>query len=202
MMPVGAVSQADCSMLELWRQWRHGHWLWSVACTVQPVEKWITITAFASTPGRRLAAVIWSDTVVLSCWDRVQSLYVIHSGIHSQCRSFSSGVTWSYFCAFAVRHAAALTTICSRWSLHWGIRYSSQPLSEWVTWWELTELILAETVLCLGIKLHSAFVSASSKPVQFCWNCTWHPVVIPDMAWWQYATFLIFCYYVLAVPLV
>jgi len=49
------------------RQWWCGRWSWSVECTVQPVEKLMTIAASALTPGRRLAAVVRTDTAVLSC---------------------------------------------------------------------------------------------------------------------------------------
>jgi len=51
---------------------------------------------------------------------RTHSLYVIRSSTRSQCKSFTSGVTWSYFCAPAVRRAAALTTVCNCWRSHWG----------------------------------------------------------------------------------
>jgi len=65
MMTVGLASQADWSMFETWRQRRRGRLSWSVACTVQPVEKLMTIAASALTPGQRLAAVVRSDSAVL-----------------------------------------------------------------------------------------------------------------------------------------
>jgi len=43
-----------------------------------------------------------------------QSLYWMCWGIRNQCRSASNGVMWSWSCAPTVRHAAALTTDCSR----------------------------------------------------------------------------------------
>jgi len=59
MMTVSAVSQADCSVrgavtVRVWSP------IVSVTCTVQPVEKLMTIT------GRRLSAVVRTDTAVLS----------------------------------------------------------------------------------------------------------------------------------------
>jgi len=61
--------------------------------------------------GRTSADRYCSADLLRHWYDKTHSLYWILSGTHSQYKSFSNGVTWSYLHVLAVRRAAALTTV-------------------------------------------------------------------------------------------
>ena len=81
-------------MLEAWWQWRHGRWSWSVACTIQPVEKFMkTMLATGYSSWDRYCGAESLKHLNV----RVCILCMIISGSCSQCRSFCNAIKWSYF---------------------------------------------------------------------------------------------------------
>ena len=101
MITVHAVSRAGCVLLKARHQWSHGRQLWSVACTVQPVEMLDHDCSLCLDCG--LATGCSSSDRYWSAEHlnvRLQSLYVIHSGTLSQCISLSSGLTCCHVLCF------------------------------------------------------------------------------------------------------